>query len=105
MYWPVRMCHPVSPSPSRAIQPLTPHTNIQRIRAIKKQSESDGLKMRASTCPTAPLDVPVPAGAGVDSIDSAAPDCGGGCVEVAKDTARSGPQIPGHLIDLGAHFH
>src|SRR5580692_5762444 len=104
MYWPVRMCHPVSPSPSSAIHPLTPHTNIQRMSAIKKQSDSDGLKMRASTRPTAPLDAPAPAGAGVDSKDSVR-DGGPGCVEVAKDTARSGPEVPGKLIDPCAHFH
>src|SRR5581483_8782242 len=42
MYWPVRMCQPVSPSPSSEIQPPAPQMNCQTISAIKKQSEMEG---------------------------------------------------------------
>jgi hypothetical protein len=40
------MCQPVSPSISSAFHPLDPHTNSHANKAIKKQSEKDGTKVR-----------------------------------------------------------
>ena len=81
MYWPVRMCQPVSPSPSSDIQPLAPDRNIQTISAIKKQSESDGVNTRPIPRPAAARKAPLSEDAGFCAMDSAGE---GGCVEVAK---------------------
>src|ERR1700722_21035634 len=96
MYWPVRMCHPVSPSPSNDIQPLAPEMNSHTISAIKKQSETDGVAIRArprtAAAPKIPA-CPLP-------MDS------GGCVEVAKVTPiRAGPLVPWKVIVPRSHLH
>src|SRR6266849_908489 len=46
MYWPVRICQPVSPSINSAFHPLAPQTNSHASRAMKKQSAKDGVSAR-----------------------------------------------------------
>src|SRR5580704_8173051 len=103
MYWPVRMCHPVSPSPSSDIQPLAPQTNNQRINAIKKKSENDGVSRRA--IPRHALRSISPG----EAIGSPGPRCvcggisGGGCVEVANGSCLGHP-CPSKLIDFAPNL-
>src|SRR5580704_1451955 len=46
MYWPVRMCQPVSPSPNSVFHPPVVKMNSQLTSAIKKQSEIEGTRGR-----------------------------------------------------------
>src|ERR1700733_11576625 len=101
MYWPVRMCHPVSPSPNNDIQPLSPQATRQTISAIKKRSESDGVKRRAMPRPALALNVPPRDETGAGPSDSGR-DCGGECVEVANGGRYVGTPCPGKVIDLEA---
>src|ERR1700676_2979878 len=66
MYWPVRMCQPVSPSISNDFQPLAPQIKSQAINATKKKSAKDGTSTRVqrpqSTVFTPAESVATPAG-------------------------------------------
>jgi hypothetical protein len=76
--------------------------NSQTISAIKKQSETDGVRTRA-TRPAAARSVSAGEDAGVGASDSTGD---GECVEVAKVTGvRSGRLVPFEMIDLAADFH
>ena len=47
MYSPVRICHPVSPSASKTLQPL-PAAKTQSRTARNRQSESDGMSSKGT---------------------------------------------------------